>query len=209
MKGKIAMMLMAGALAAVTAAESTIKLPEPDKEGGMPLMQALANRKTGRQYKKDVPVTNEILSSLLWAANGFNRPDKRTAPTAINLQELELYVLKADGCWFYDAQNNALVQKGDKDLRAATVANIGFQPFVVEAPVTIVIVSDVKKATSRGRKDFSEIDSGYISQNIYLYCASAGLATCVRASFPPTLAKAMGLSDDQRVILCQTVGYPQ
>ena len=209
MKGKIAMMLMAGVMAAVTAADNVIKLPEPDKEGGVPLMQALANRKSGRKYKSDVPVTNEILSSLLWAANGFNRPGLRTAPTAINLQELELYVLKADGCWFYDAQNNALVQKGDKDLRAATVANLNFQPFVVEAPVTIVIVSDVKKATSRGKKDFSEVDSGYISQNIYLYCASAGLATCVRASFPPTLAKAMGLSDDQRVILCQTVGYPQ
>ena len=97
MKGKIAMMLMAGVMAAVTAADNVIKLPEPDKEGGVPLMQALANRKSGRKYKSDVPVTNEILSSLLWAANGFNRPGLRTAPTAINLQELELYVLKADG----------------------------------------------------------------------------------------------------------------
>jgi len=202
------MALLAGAMAAVTAAENTIKLPEPDKVGGMPLMQALANRKTGRDYNKDVPITNEILSSLLWAANGFNRPGLRTAPTAINLQELELYVLKADGCWFYDAKNNALVQKGTKDIRSATVGGLA-QPFAVEAPVTVVIVSDVKKATSRGRKDFSEIDSGYVSQNIYLYCASAGLSTCVRASFPPTLAKAMGLDDNQRVILCQCVGYPQ
>ena len=202
------MALLAGAMAAVTAAENTIKLPEPDKVGGMPLMQALANRKTGRDYNKDVPITNEILSSLLWAANGFNRPGLRTAPTAINLQELELYVLKSDGCWFYDAKNNALVQKGTKDIRSATVGGFA-QPFAVEAPVTVVIVSDVKKATSRGRKDFSEIDSGYVSQNIYLYCASVGLSTCVRASFPPTLAKAMGLDDNQRVILCQCVGYPQ
>ncbi len=200
------MVLLTGAMAVVTAAENTVKLPEPDKVGGMPLMQALANRKTGRNYKKDVPVTNEILSSLLWAANGFNRPGLRTAPTAINLQELDLYVLKEDGCWFYDAANNALVQKGTKDLRAAAA---GMQQFSAEAPVTIAIVSDVKKATSRGRKDFSEIDSGYVSQNIYLYCASAGLATCVRASFPQTLAKEMGLNENQRIILVQCVGYPQ
>ncbi len=206
MKEKLAMVLLAGAMAVVTAAENTVKLPEPDKVGGMPLMQALANRKTGRNYKKDVPVTNEILSSLLWAANGFNRPGLRTAPTAINLQELDLYVLKSDGCWFYDAANNALVQKGTKDLRAAAA---GMQQFSAEAPVTIAIVSDVKKATSRGRKDFSEIDSGYFSQNIYLYCASAGLATCVRASFPQTLAKEMGLNENQRIILVQCVGYPQ
>ena len=206
MKGKLAMVLLAGAMAAVTAAENTVKLPEPDKAGGMPLMQALAKRKSGRDYKKDVPVTDEILSSLLWAANGFNRPGLRTAPTAINLQELELYVLKADGCWFYDAANNALVQKGTKDLRAAAA---GFQQFSAEAPVTIAIVADVKKATSRGRKDFSEIDSGYVSQNIYLYCASAGLATCARASFPQTLAKEMGLNESQRIILVHPVGYPQ
>ena len=83
------------------------------------------------------------------------------------------------------------------------------QQFSAEAPVTIAIVSDVKKATSRGRKDFSEIDSGYVSQNIYLYCASAGLATCVRASFPQNLAKEMGLNENQRIILVQCVGYPQ
>ena len=123
---KLILTLMVGALCALNAADTVVKLPEPNKKGGMPLMEALANRKSSRAFNSKADIQPDILGDLLWATWGFNRPGMRTAPTAINLQELDVYVLKADGCWFYDAQNNALVKKGDKDLREATVANIGF-----------------------------------------------------------------------------------
>ncbi len=204
---KLILSLVAGALCALNAADTVVKLPEPNKKGGMPLMEALANRKSSRSFNSKADIQPDILGDLLWATWGFNRPGMRTAPTAINLQELDVYVLKADGCWLYDAAKHSLVRTVAKDLRPATLGKLR-QPFVLDAPVTLVIVSDKAKATSLGNRDYSEIDSGYLSQNIYLYCASAGLATVVRASFPPTLAKEMGLKETQYVTLVQCVGYP-
>ncbi|MBR4672957.1 MAG: SagB/ThcOx family dehydrogenase [Victivallales bacterium] len=199
--------LIAVALCALNAADTVVKLPEPNKKGGMPLMEALANRKSSRAFNSKAAIQPDVLGDLLWATWGFNRPGLRTAPTAINLQELDVYVLKEDGCWLYDAEKHALVRTVAKDLRPATLGKLR-QNFVLDAPVTLAIVADKAKATSLGNKDFSEIDSGYLSQNIYLYCASAGLATVVRASFPPTLAKEMGLKDTQQVTLVQCVGWP-
>lgn len=204
---KLILSLVAGALCALNAADTIVKLPEPNKKGGMPLMEALANRKSSRAFNSKADIQPDILGDLLWATWGFNRPGMRTAPTAINLQELDVYVLKADGCWLYDAAKHSLVRTVAKDLRPATLGKLR-QPFVLDAPITLVIVSDRAKATSLGNRDYSEIDSGYLSQNIYLYCASAGLATVVRASFPPTLAKEMGLKETQYVTLVQCVGYP-
>ncbi len=204
---KLILSLVAGALCALNAADTVVKLPEPNKKGGMPLMEALANRKSSRSFNSKADIQPDILGDLLWATWGFNRPGMRTAPTAINLQELDVYVLKADGCWLYDAAKHSLVRTVAKDLRPATLGKLR-QPFVLDAPITLVIVSDKAKATSLGNRDYSEIDSGYLSQNIYLYCASAGLATVVRASFPPTLAKEMGLKETQYVTLVQCVGYP-
>lgn len=209
MKKALFLTLLALGALKMSAETVTVELPAPVKTGGMPLMEALANRKSSRSFDKNAQIPQNILSNLLWATWGYNRPGKRTAPTAINLQELDLYVIKADGCWKYDALKNTLIQCVAKDLRKETVGEIVRQPFVEDAPITLAIVTDTKKATSHGNKDFSEIDSGYLSQNIYLYCASAGLATVVRASFPPTLASAMGLSENQRVVLCQCVGYPE
>lgn len=171
-------------------------------------MEALANRKSSRSFNKDAAIPLDVLGDLLWATWGFNRPDKRTAPTAMNKQELELYVLKSDGCWLYDAAKHALIQTVAKDIRNATVGDITRQPFVADAPVTLVFVSDSTKLIPNG-KDFSEMDAGFASQNTYLYCASAALATVVRASFPPELAKAMGLPETKRVVLCQCVGWPK
>ena len=206
MKKQILALLLL-AICVVNAADETVKLPEPNKKGGMPLMEALANRRTGRSFNSKAPIPNDVLGDLLWATWGYNRPGMRTAPTAINLQELTLYVLKADGCWLYDAEKHALVRTSTKDLRKATLGRIN-QAFVMDAPVTLVYVSDKAKATSRGNKDFSEMDTGFLAQNAYLYCASAGLATVVRASFPPTLAKEMGLKETEYVTLCQCVGWP-
>ena len=204
---KLILSLVAGALCALNAADTVVKLPEQNKKGGMPLMEALANRKSSRSFNSKADIQPDILGDLLWATWGFNRPGMRTAPTAINLQELDVYVLKADGCWLYDAAKHSLIRTVEKDLRPATLGKLR-QNFALDAPITLVIVSDKAKATSLGNRDYSEIDSGYLSQNIYLYCASAGLATVVRASFPPTLAKEMGLKETQYVTLVQCVGWP-
>ena len=179
-----------------------INLPAPQTEGGLPLMQALSKRQTIRAFAAK-ELDTQTLSNLLWAANGFNRSDKRTAPTAMNRQELEIYVVLSTGAYWHDAKNNVLVQKSTEDLRALT----GRQDFVATTPVNIVIVADTEKQAA---KEYQYIDAGYISQNIYLFCASEGLATVVRGYVDrDALAKAMGLPDKQTIIVAQTVGFPQ
>ncbi|HBG79714.1 MAG TPA: nitroreductase, partial [Porphyromonadaceae bacterium] len=151
-----------------------IQLSAPDKKGGKPLMQALSERKSAREFQeKELP--DEVLSNLLWAANGFNREDKRTAPTANNRQELELYLVMKSGIYFYNAREHrlALVKKGDYRKSAGT------QTYVANAPVNILFVSDSGKASG---KNYAYTDCGFVSQNIYLFCASEGLATVVRGS---------------------------
>jgi SagB-type dehydrogenase family enzyme len=179
-----------------------INLPAPQTDGGLPLMQALSQRQTIRAFSPR-ELDMQVLSNLLWAANGFNRSDKRTAPTARNAQELEIYVTLPNGWYWYDAKNNILVQKGTEDIRALT----GPQDFAAVAPVNIVIVADTEKQTS---KDYQYIDAGYISQNIYLFCASEGLGTVVRGMVHrDTLSETMHLPDNQVIIVAQTVGYPE
>ena len=206
---KLILSLVAGALCALNAADTVVKLPEPNKKGGMPLMEALANRKSSRAFNSKADIQPDILGDLLWATWGFNRPGMRTAPTAINLQELDVYVLKADGCWLYDAAKHSLVRTVAKDLRPATLGKLR-QPFVLDAPVTLVIVSDKAKATSLGNKDYSEIDSGYLSQNIYLYCAANGLATVCRGTMDRAALKAaLKLGDNVVLHLNHPVGFPK
>ncbi|MFA5785148.1 MAG: SagB/ThcOx family dehydrogenase [Phycisphaerae bacterium] len=187
----------------------TIQLPEPQKTGGKPLMQALAERKTSREFStKELP--DQVLSNLLWAAFGINRPDgKRTAPSAMNQQEIDIYVALAKGFYLYDAQSNSLKLVLEKDLRKMT----GKQPFVEVAPVNLVYVADLSKMTRGSEQDkafYSGADVGFIAQNVYLFCASENLATVVRGYVDKEiLAKAIGLRPDQKVILAQTVGYPK
>ena len=148
---------------------------------------------------------------MLWAAFGVNRPDsgKRTAPSAMNWQEIDIYVATVDGLYLYDAKRHALKPVLAEDIRALT----GGQPFVREAPVNLVYVADFSrmgKAKADDKLFYSAADTGFISQNVYLYCASEGLATVVRGSIDrPDLAKVMRLRPDQRVVLAQSVGYPQ
>jgi SagB-type dehydrogenase family enzyme len=187
----------------------SIELPKPKMEGGKPLMEALKERKTSREFSSEkLPL--QVLSNLLWAADGINRPDgKRTAPTAMNKLEIDVYVAMADGLYLYDPKENKLVAVLGEDIRAAT----GKQPFVKDAPVNLVFVSDYAKFGNipEDQKAFySATDTGYISQNVYLFCASEGLATVVRAYVDkPALATTMKLRSDQKVILAQTVGYPK
>ena len=187
-----------------------IQLPRPRTEGGLPLMQALKARQTSRSFSSK-KLSNQVLSDLLWAACGVNRPDsgKRTAPSAMNWQEVDVYVTMAEGVYLYDAKAHRLQPVLAKDLRAMT----GTQDFVPDAPVNLVYVADftrMKGASDRNKVFYSAADTGFISQNVYLYCASEGLATVVRASVAkPALKKALSLRPEQEIILAQSVGYPK
>ena len=198
------------AVPAPAEAPKSIQLPAPQMEGGMPLMQTLKARCTVREFAGE-PLPPQELSNLLWAASGINRPEKglRTAPTAMNKQEIDIYVALADGLYLWDAKANVLNVVVAQDVREAT----GKQPFVKDAPVNLVFVADYAKMGEgpKEMKDFySATDTGYISQNVYLYCASAGLGTVVRGYVDrDALAKVMNLGPDQKVILAQTVGYPK
>jgi len=195
--------------AAVVTEPKPIELPKPQMEGGKPLMQALKDRKTLREFSSE-KLPMQVLSNMLWAADGINRPDgKRTAPTAMNKQEIDVYIALEQGLYLYDAKANTLVPVLMEDVRAAT----GKQPFVKDAPVNLVFVADYAKMAGMPdeAKDFyAATDTGFISQNVYLFCASEGLATVVRGYVDKDIcAKAMKLRADQKVILAQTVGYPK
>ena len=193
-------MLLSISLMASWVSGQDIQLPAPDRTGGKPLMQALNERQSNRSFQ-DKSLTLQQLSDLLWAANGFNRDDKRTAPTANNRQELELYAVTKEGVYFYDAKNHLLKEVKKGDYRAQT----GMQEYVPDAALNLLFVSDLDKATNR---QFALIDCGYVSQNVYLYCASEGLGTVVRGSFDKeVLSQLLGLPSNQEVLLTQSVGY--
>ncbi|MGD0694398.1 MAG: SagB/ThcOx family dehydrogenase [Terriglobia bacterium] len=186
-----------------------LPLPKPQTDVGRPLMQVLKDRSSARAFSPDkLPV--QVLSNLLWAAFGINRPDsgKRTAPSAMNWQETDIYVAIADGLYVYDAKAHQLNPVLRDDVRAQT----GVQPFVKDAPLDLVYVADLAKtgSGSADRDMYVAADVGFIAQNVYLFCASEGLAVVVRGSVDrPALAKAMRLRPDQKIILAQTVGYPK
>ena len=197
------------ALIASTLFAQDINLPPPQKSGGMPLMDALAKRSTTRDFGfRDLSV--QQLSSLLWSCFGINRPDgKRTAPSAKNCQETDIYLILKTGTYVYEARSNQLnlVVKGD--LRSFA----GTQAFATNAPVTLVFVADLVKMgtmSNEDKKRFANIDVGYISQNAYLFSASEGLVTGARASVDQkVLGKKLNLRPDQMIILAQSVGYPK
>lgn len=198
--------VMAAALnlpgAAMAAEKETINLPEPDRAGGMPLMRALNERKSERNYSGE-ELDVQTLSDLLWAAWGENRPGgKRTAPSASNRQEITVYCAMKKGCYRYEADRHRLVRITDKDLRAMT----GKQDFTDEAPLNLIFAADLDK---QGSEFYAACNTGFISQNVYLYCASAGLGTVVRGWFDrEPLHEAMGLGENMWITLCQTVGKP-
>jgi SagB-type dehydrogenase family enzyme len=185
-----------------------VVLPAPQTDGGRPLMQALRERKSTREFSGE-KLPAQVLANLLWAAFGVNRPDgRRTAPSAMNWQEIEIYVVTADGAFVYDAAKNQLVPVAKEDFRSLA----GTQSFVATAPVNLVYVADMSKvAEGAGDKDLlTGADTGFIAQNVYLYCASEGLATVVRASVDrEALGKALKLKATQKIVLAQSVGYPK
>ena len=182
---------------AVAQAQDVNLLP-PQKTGGKSFLETVNLRRSERSYvKKELPA--QQLSNLLWVANGFNRDDKRTVPTAMNLQEMELYVLLDDGVYFYDAKQHHLKAVAKGDFKDA----LGQPDISNNAALSIIMVADLNKSSVESAR----ISSGYISQNIYLFAASEGLGTVARGSFKQDeLSKLLGLTDKQTVILVQPVG---
>ena len=184
-------------------------LPPPEMSGGMPLLDVLKSRHSSREFDAR-PLPTQLLSNLLWAANGVNRPDsgKRTAPSARNWQEIDIYVALADGTYRYDPPSHGLEPVSRDDLRRLT----GVQDFVAQAPLNLIYVANLDRmadATPEHQALYSAADTGFIAQNVYLFCASAGLATVVRGSVDrQALAAALGLGPQQQIVLAQTVGYP-
>lgn len=177
--------------------------------GGKPLMQALKERQTVREFSP-AGLPAQVLSDLLWAGDGINRPAiaHRTAPSAMNSQEIDIYVATTEGIYIYDAKGNRLEPVASGDIRART----GSQDFVKVAPVTLVLVADLARQTKAKREDkegYAAFDAGCIGQNIYLFCASAGLAAVVHETDRTGLREALHLKPDQKIIIAQSVGYPK
>ena len=186
-------------------AQSKVELPAPVASGGMGLFEVLQKRASIREYS-DKDISDKTLSQVLWAACGKNRPDGRiTAPSAVNAQDVMVYVCKADGAFLYDAQNNTLVQVSKKDLRKAVA---GRQEFAAKAPVSLVLVSNLEKLP-RANEMLGAMDVGYVSENICLACTALGLATVPRATMDiETLKKELGLGEKQVPMLNNPIGYP-
>ncbi len=189
-----------------------IKLSAPDYSRGKSLMQALKDRKSSRHFSNKA-LSKEMISNLLWAAWGVNRDSgKRTAPSAKNWQEITIYVAMPEGVYRYNAADHVLEPYMAGDIREVT----GLQEFTQSAPVNLIYVADFTKTDKKMQDDidanlfYPATDTGFISQNVYLFCASEGLATVVLGWVDkPELSERMNLSETERIILTQPVGYPQ
>ncbi len=201
---------MSRAALAQGATEITLPPPQTGTTTTATLIDAISRRRSTRDFSfRELP--RDVLSTLLWCAFGINRPDSggRTAPSAHNWQEIEVFAALPDGAYRYDARRHALQPVVNADLRAAT----GMQEFVGTAPLNLVYVSDFGKmgdASTEDRTFYAAADAGFVAQNVYLYCAAAGLACVVRGLVDRRkLAPALRLRTDQRIVLAQTVGYPK
>mgnify|MGYP001210300670 CR=1 FL=1 len=191
-------------------AESTtsVTLPAPATTGGMPLMQALQARQSRREFATTA-LEMQTLSELLWAGAGINRPELggRTAPSALNAQEVDLHVALPTGLYRYDPVAHALRLGVARDVRRVT----GYQDFTDEAALDLIFVADhrkMKRVPAAQRAAYAYTAAGAMAQNVYLFCASQGLATVIRAWMDrDALARAMDLEADHQVLLAQTVGF--
>lgn len=186
----------------------TIPLPSPQKTGGMSLLEALSLRQSQRSFSNQ-ELNPQVLSNLLWAAYGINRPDGGiTVPSARTWKEFDIYVVRANGWFVYEPGKHVLLKMGNEDLREFA----GIQDFVKTAPLNLIFVADydrMKDVTDELRKFYSATDVGFISQNVYLYCASEGLSTVVRAQIDKEkIREVFKLRPGQNPVLAQTVGYP-
>lgn len=185
-------------------AQEQIALPQPSKTLKTTVVEALQNRHSTREFS-DRQFSDQDLATLLWAANGINREDgRRTAPSAVNAQDIDIYVVRADGAYLWQYKENTLKRVSDEDLRPLVAAG---QDFVLGAPVSLVLVSDNARFGNKP-SPFAMADAAYVSQNICVYCSAAGWACCPRASMNKEgLRKALQLADSQEAFLNNTVGY--
>ena len=211
---QVSVSLLATAAATATAGlgaaqgSSALTLPPPQKDGGMPLLSALKLRHSTREYSSR-PLSNQVLSDLLWAAFGVNRPNgDRTAPYWRHVMVLDVYAAIADGVWVYDPVQHALRRQLNDDLRRLT----GLQDFVATAPLNLIYVAHGERMSDispEKRRLYASVDAGFIGQNVYLFCASAGLGSVFRGAVDyDKLGRALKLPDQQFVTFAQTVGYP-
>lgn len=196
----------AGSVAA-QAQERPRALPRPQTDGGMPLMAALKLRRSTREYATR-SLSDQTLSNLLWAAFGINRPSgDRTAPYWRHIMVIDVYLAMADGVFMYDPEAHALLPYMKDDIRADT----GLQDFVATAPLNLVYVAHgerMKDVSPEDRRLYASVDAAFIGQNVYLYCASEGLASVFRGAVDyEKLNRRMKLPDQQFVTFAQTVGY--
>lgn len=186
-----------------------ITLPAPDKSGGSSLMKALDDRHSTRAFDTR-PISESTLSSLLWAACGVNRPNgRRTAPSALNGQEIDVYVATADGAFLYDAAGNKLIEITKEDVRPLVA---GPQKFVVDAPVSLIMVADESRFGATDPMTFTmmAVDAGIVCENINLFCSAFGLATVPRAWMDTEgLKKALKLKDSQTPMMNNPIGFPK
>jgi nitroreductase len=187
----------------------TIELPPPQRAGGMSLLQALDDRRSRREFLPQ-PLPPQVLSDLLWAAAGVNRDGGgRTAPSALQAHEIVLYVALPQGAYRYEPAKHELALVAGLDVRRIT----GYQDFVDDAALDLVFVADHARMALvpvDQREAFANVAAGAMAQNVYLYCASAGLATVLRAWIDrEAIAGALGLPMSEQVLLSQTVGYPK
>jgi len=187
-----------------------ISLPIPRQAGGKPLLQSLKERQSTRAFA-DKELPDQLVADLMWAAFGINRENlgKRTAPSAQNMQEIEIYALRADGAYVYDPIANRLRAVAQGDWRRVAAA----QGFAKSVPLVLAYVADRSKAATASTDDwrrYSGVDTGFISQNVYLFCSSEGLATVVLGTVDrKALAATLRLPPEKEVILTQPVGYPR
>lgn len=203
---KRTLLILAAALLAGPLSAQSIDLPTPQKSGGMPLMEALSKRATVREFSAK-ELSPQQLSSLLWAAFGINRPDgKRTAPSANNRQEADIYVLLKSGVYVYSAVSNRLDRVPEAADRKPDITD----DYVKDSPVNLFYVADLDRmgGSGDGAKRTANIDVGYISQNVYLFCASEGLASGAWGSMDrKAVEQRLKLRPNQYLVLAQSVGY--
>lgn len=209
----IAFLILIMTMNNTTMAQNTIKLPAPATTGGMPLNEALATRHSVREYDSTRLLTDQQLSDMLWCAAGVNRPDSkmRTNPTAMNTQEIDLYLFTAEGVYLYDPFANTLEKKAEGDHRSLVAGNAQFtQDFVMDAPVSVVMVADVARFETPAQRNTAMacIDAGIVSENICLYCASEELATVPRVTMDAEgIQTLLGLPATSMPIINNPIGY--
>ena len=207
--GILASAMVAGGSAFAAEEAKTVALPPPRSTGGKPLIEALMLRRSTREYS-DRPLPQQVMSDLLWAAFGVNRPSgDRTAPYWRHIMVIDVYASMADGVWLYDPKQHALVPHARDDIRVQT----GQQDFVGAAPLNLIYVAHgerMQDVAPEDRRLYASVDAGFIGQNVYLFCASEGLATVFRGAVDTAkLGRTMQLDKDQFVTFAQTVGYPR